>query len=284
MGLCHVFIIVDESFAYRCIGGMRMIIAVDCGRSYVKVITEGKSFLFPSKVSGWRKRNYRQELPGDLEMEYQGRRWFVGKLAEREGEFTRQAMQDSKAVEETLILTLTALHQAHAQGRITLVTGLPIGNFTDVEQKAIKRLLEGPHRVAVNGVERSFYVENVYSTIEGGGAFFSTPRMGLVRIIDIGAKTTNYATFRDKVFIDRESGTLPVGWETVKVSNIKEMADLIAGTLSKTWSSRDVVMLVGGMARKLEPYIREHFHHAFAVDDPQMANVRGYYEIGRAFL
>ena len=89
-------------------------------------------------------------------MEYQGRRWFVGKLAEREGEFTRQAMQDSKAVEETLILTLTALHQAQAKGRITLITGLPIGNFTDVEQKAVKRLLEGPHRVTVNGVERSF--------------------------------------------------------------------------------------------------------------------------------
>ena len=108
--------------------------------------------------------------------------------------------------------------------------------------------------------------------------------MGLVRIIDIGAKTTNYATFQDKVFIDRESGTLPVGWETVKVSNIKEMAGLIAGTVSKTWSNRDVVMLVGGMARKLEPYIREHFHHAFVVEDPQMANVRGYYEIGRALL
>ncbi|SFS81155.1 ParM/StbA family protein [Marininema halotolerans] len=261
-----------------------MIVAVDCGRSYVKVITEGHTFLFPSKVSSWRQRNYKQELAGDIELEYQGRKWFVGKLAEREGEFTRQAMQDSKAVEETLILMMAALHLAGARGRITLVTGLPIGNFTDVEQKAIKRLLEGPHVVSLNRAEKRFYVENVYTTIEGGGAFFSAPRMGLVRIIDVGAKTTNYATFRDKVFIDRESGTLPVGWETVKVSNIKEMADLIAGTVSKTWSERDIVMLVGGMARKLEPYLQDHFRHAFALENPQMANVRGYFEIGKAMI
>jgi plasmid segregation protein ParM len=261
-----------------------MIVAVDCGRSYVKVITEGKSFLFPSKVSMWRKRNYRQDLNGDIELEYQGRRWFVGKLAEREGDFARQAMQDSKAVEETLILTMTALHMAGAQGDVTLITGIPIGNFTDVEQKAIKRLLEGPHRVVLNNRERSFYVERVYTTIEGGGAFFSAPRMGLVRIIDVGAKTTNYATFRDKVFIDRESGTMPIGWETVKESNLKEMADVISGTVSKTWGSRDVVMLVGGMARKLEPLIQEHFVHAFSLEDPQMANVRGYYEVGKAMI
>jgi len=265
-------------------GGMSMIIAVDCGRSCVKVIAKGKHFLFPSKVSGWRKRNYRQELPEDIELEYQGRKWFVGKLAEREGEFTRQAMQDSKAVEETLILTMTALHLAGARGNVTLITGLPIDNFTDVEQKALKRLLEGPHQVKLNGRERSFYVKKVFTTIEGGGAFFSTPRMGLVRIIDIGAKTTNFATFRDKVFIDRESGTLPIGWETVKVTNIKEMADLITSTVSKTWGNQDVVMLVGGMARKLEPYFRDHFYHAFSVEDPQMANVKGYYEIGRAMI
>ncbi|MDR6224987.1 ParM/StbA family protein [Desmospora profundinema] len=261
-----------------------MIVAVDCGRSYVKVITEGKSFLFPSKVSGWRQRNYRHELSGDIELEYLGRRWFVGKLAEREGEFTRQAMQDSKAVEETLILTMTALHLAEAKGNVILVTGLPIGNFTDVEQKAIKRLLEGPHTVRLNGKERSFYVESVYATIEGGGAFFSAPRMGLVRIVDVGAKTTNYATFRDKVFIDRESGTLPIGWETVKVTNLKEMADLIASTVSKTWGNHDIVMLVGGMARKLEPFIQDHFRHAFSLEEPQMANVRGYYEVGKAMI
>jgi plasmid segregation protein ParM len=263
---------------------MEMIIAVDCGRSYVKVMTEEKTFLFPSKVSGWRKRNYRQEVDGDIELQYRGRKWFVGQLAEREGEFTRQAMQDTKAVEETLLLTLTAIHLAGGKGNVTLVTGLPIVNFTEEEKYAVKRLLQGHHHVEVNGQWKQFHIDRVYTTIEGGSAFFAEPRMGLVRIIDFGAKTTNYATFKDRVFIDRESGTIPIGWETAKESNVREMADLIASSVSKKWGADDVVLLVGGMAKKMEPHIQEHFRCALAVKYPQTANVRGYFAVGKAMI
>lgn len=261
-----------------------MLVAVDCGRSYVKVMTENRTFMFPSKISAWRKRNYRQELEDDLELTYRGGRWFVGKLAEREGEFTRQAMQDTKAVEETLLLTLTAIHQAGAVGNVTLVTGLPIANFTEKEREAVRRLLEGYHEVTVNGQFSRIRITRVYTTIEGGGAFFASPRSGLVRIIDVGAKTTNYATFNEKIFIDRESGTLPIGWETVRETNEREMADAIAGAVSKKWNSDDVVILIGGMANKLERYVQGHFRYAFAMSDPQTANVRGYYEVGKALI
>ncbi|TCP65424.1 ParM/StbA family protein [Baia soyae] len=261
-----------------------MLVAIDCGRSFVKVRTENRTFMFPSKVSGWRKRNYRQELEGDIELQYQGKNWFVGNLAEREGEFTRQAMQETKAVEETLLLALTGIHLSGAQGTVDLVTGLPISNYTEKERESVRKLLEGHHEVTVNGQTKRFYVQRVYTTIEGGGAFFSAPRSGLVRIVDVGAKTTNYVTFKDKVFIDRESGTIPVGWETVRESNAREMADMIAAHVSKSWNSDDVVLLIGGVALHLEPYIQSHFRYAFAMSDPQTANVRGYYEVGRALI
>ncbi|MBD1371208.1 ParM/StbA family protein [Hazenella sp. IB182357] len=261
-----------------------MLVAVDCGRSYVKVKTEFETFMFPSKVSVWRKRNFKQDLKGDMELSYRNQCWFVGALAEREGEFTRQAMQDTKAVEETLLLTLTAIHQAGGVGKITLVTGLPIGSYTDNEREALRNLLEGTHEVTVNDQVARFTIERVYTTIEGGGAFFSSPRSGLVRIVDVGGKTTNYVTFCDKVFIDRESGTLPIGWETVRESNEREMADLIAGTVSKTWHADDIVVLIGGMAKKLERHMQMHFRHAFAIQDPQMANVKGYFEVGKVMI
>lgn len=261
-----------------------MLVAVDCGRSFVKVMTDKGAFMFPSKISAWRKRNYRQELDGDIELAYMGKRWFVGNLAEREGEFTRQAMQDTKAVEETLILTLTAIHLTGVTREVILVTGLPIENYTEHERIAIKEMLEGTHELSVNGQPSKIKVKKVYTTIEGGGAFFSSPRSGLVRIIDVGAKTTNYATFKEKIFIDRESGTLPVGWETVRETNPREMADMIAGTVSKKWNADDVVVLIGGMATKLEPHIQEHFRYAFAMKNPQTANVRGYFEIGKALI
>jgi plasmid segregation protein ParM len=261
-----------------------MLVAVDCGRSFVKVMTEHRSFMFPSKVSAWRKRHFRQDLDGDMEVDYRGMRWFVGQLAEREGEFTRQAMQDTKAVEETLLLTVTAVHQAGGAGNVSLVTGLPIAHYTEKERGAVKRLLEGDHEVTVNGRTSRFRIQRVYTTIEGGGAFFADPRSGLVRIVDVGAKTTNYATFRDKVFIDRESGTLPIGWETVRESNEREMADAIAGTVSKKWRSDDVIILIGGMAKRLERYMQGHFRYAFAAQDPQMANVRGFFQVGKAMI
>lgn len=261
-----------------------MLVAVDCGRSYVKVMSEDEAFMFPSKISAWRRRNYRQDLDGDIELFYQGKRWFIGKLAEREGEFTRQAMQDTKAVDETLLLTLTAVHLAGGGDNVSLVTGLPIDNYTEHEREAVKALLEGTHEVTVNGKLNRIHIKRVYTTIEGGGAFFASPRSGLVRIIDVGAKTTNYATFKEKIFIDRESGTMPIGWETVRESDEREMADMIGGTVSKTWSSDDVVILIGGMAKRLEPFVQSHFRYAFAVNNPQTANVRGYYEIGKALV
>ncbi|MCS1350522.1 ParM/StbA family protein [Mechercharimyces sp. CAU 1602] len=261
-----------------------MIIAVDCGRSHVKVMTEKKTFSFPSKISTWRKRNFRQELEGDIELIYNDRCWFIGKLAEREGEFTRQAMQDTKVVDETLLLTLAAIHLAEGAGRIQLIMGLPIQNYNEGERVALRKLLEGMHEVSINGEMRKFQIERVYITIEGGSAFFTSPRMGLVRIVDVGAKTTNYATFKDKVFIDRDSGTLPIGWETVSESNVEEMANHIAGTVSKKWQAKDMVMLIGGVASKVEPHLQEHFPYAFTLDDPQMANVRGFFEVGRAMV
>ncbi|WP_124727779.1 ParM/StbA family protein [Staphylospora marina] len=261
-----------------------MLVAVDCGRSFVKVKTERNSFMFPSKVSAWRNRHYRQDLEGDMEVVYRGQRWFVGQLAEREGEFTRQAMQDTKAVEETLLLTVTAVHQAGANGNVDLVTGLPIIHYTEAERMAVRRLLEGDHEVTVNGRTARFRIRRVYTTIEGGGAFFADPRSGLVRIVDVGAKTTNYATFKDKVFIDRDSGTLPIGWETLRESNEREMADAIAAALSKKWHSDDVVVLIGGMAKRLERHMQGHFRHAFAARSPQMANVLGFYEVGKALI
>jgi plasmid segregation protein ParM len=261
-----------------------MLVAVDCGRSYTKVMSEDKAFMFPSKISAWRRRNYRQDLEGDIELVYQGRKWFVGKLAEREGEFTRQAMQDTKAVDETLLLILTAVHLAGGSNEVSLVTGLPIDNYTEHEREAIKELLEGEHEVTINGKLTRINIKRVYTTIEGGGAFFASPRSGLVRIIDVGAKTTNYATFKEKIFIDRESGTMPIGWETVRETDEREMADMIASSVSRKWSADDVVILIGGMAKRLEPFIQTHFRYAFAVNNPQTANVRGYFEIGKALV
>lgn len=259
-----------------------MLVAVDAGRSFVKTVTGNKKFIFPSKVSKARKRTFIQTLEHDIEITYQGKDYFIGQLAEREGSFTRQMMTESKVNTETLLLILTALFQAGAIGDVNLVTGVPINMYRDDERTRLRAKLEGEHEIVLNGTYRKIHIKKAAITIEGGAAYWIHKRMGTVRIVDPGARTTNYATFKDGVFIDRESGTIPKGWENVREADPEEMAAMIVGHLGGMWNTSDVVELIGGKAHELlEPFKQEGFSFTVAADHSQFANALGYYALGK---
>lgn len=259
-----------------------MLIAVDAGRSYVKTIVGNQRFVFPSKVSKARKRAFVQTLPEDMELRYLGKEYFIGQLAEREGSFTRQMMTESKVNTETLLLILTALFKAGAVGDVNIVTGVPINMYKEDERTRLRAKLEGEHEVILNGTYRKIHIRKAAITIEGGAAYWIHKRMGTVRIVDPGARTTNYATFKDGVFIDRESGTISKGWENVREADPEEMAAMIVGHLGGMWEPTDIVELIGGKATDLlEPFKQEGFSFAIASHDPQFANALGYYALGK---
>ena len=114
-----------------------MLIAVDAGRAFVKTVTGNQKFSFPSKVSKARKRTFVQTLEEDIELRYQGKEYFIGQLAEREGSFTRQMMTESKVNVETVLLILTALFKAGAIGDVKLVTGVPINMYKEEERDIV---------------------------------------------------------------------------------------------------------------------------------------------------
>jgi plasmid segregation protein ParM len=262
-----------------------MLVAVDAGRAFVKTVVGNRKFLFPSKVSKARKRTFVQTLEDDIEITYQGKDYFIGQLAEREGSFTRQMMTESKVNTETLLLILTALFKAGAIGDVYLVTGVPINMYRDDERAGLRSRLEGEHEIILNGTYRKINIRKVAITIEGGAAYWVHRRMGTVRIVDPGARTTNYATFKDGVFIDRESGTIPKGWDNVREADPEEMAAMIVGHLGGMWDPTDVVELIGGKAHELlEPFKREGFRFTTAFEDPQYANALGYYALGKELL
>jgi plasmid segregation protein ParM len=262
-----------------------MLIAVDAGRAFVKTVTGNQKFLFPSKVSKARKRTFVQTLEEDIELRYQGKEYFIGQLAEREGSFTRQMMTESKVNVETVLLILTALFKAGAIGDVKLVTGVPINMYKEEERARLRAKLEGEHEVVLNGTYRKINITKAAITIEGGAAYWVHRRMGTVRIVDPGARTTNYATFKDGIFIDRESGTLPKGWDNVREADPEEMAAMIVGHLGGMWSTTDVVELIGGKATELvEPFKHVGFIHSTTFDNPQFANALGYYALGKETL
>lgn len=262
-----------------------MLVAVDAGRAYVKTVTGNKQFIFPSKVSKARQRTFVQTLEEDMEIRYQGKDYFIGQLAEREGSFTRQMMTESKVNLETVLLIMTALFQAGALGEVKLVTGVPINMYKEEERTKLRSRLEGEHEIILNGTYRKIQVTRAAITIEGGAAYWIQRRMGTVRIVDPGARTTNYATFKDGVFIDRESGTIPKGWDNVREADPDEMAAMIVGHLGGMWSTTDVVELIGGKAPELaEPFKHVGFTYTTAFENPQYANALGYYALGKETL
>lgn len=266
------------------------LVAVDSGRAYTAVLATGKKpFEFISQIAPARKRNFRQDLSGDLEVRYGGKEWFVGQLAEREGDPERN-MLPTKVHDQTLIQTLVGIFLADIPGEITVITGVPIDQYHPTEIQGLKRLLEGIHDISVNGRHKQIVISKVGVTIEGAASWYNHRRGGVVRIVDPGARTCNYATFRDGTFISKESGTVPLGWKILAESGQDEAdPDVVAGQIithiGERWLPSDAVEVIGGSAAKLPgPLQKRGFIRAYAVDEPEFANVRGYYEVGKGMI
>lgn len=258
-----------------------MIVGLDVGRSAVKIVTGARVFSFPSYLGEWRERKLLNTFEDDLEVEFQGQRYFAGTLAQNESEFARSMMTDEKDHADTRLLALIALHGVGASD-VSLVTGLPVGLHDNARKQRMRELLLGRWEIIVNGERKTIYIHRVEVAVEGGAAFWIAPQGGLVRILDAGSKTVNYVTVRDQHFVDRESGTLPFGFDTNRSSDIRQMAARIAGELGKKWGNNDRIMIIGGRAAELQDYLHPYFPGAFAAKNPLFANATGFYQLGRS--
>lgn len=266
-----------------------MLFSVDPGRSHTKGKSDKGEIIFPSFVSKAIDLNYMpSSVLGDMILEHERGRFFIGDLARREGVMIRKAMLDTKVVDDTLFHVLGALYQMGVRdGKVRVVTGVPIRNYTTEEVTKLKKLLGGEHKFYMNGEKIQVTITDVYVTVECGAAFWLNPQKGVVRIIDAGAKTVNWATYEDGIFINRDSGTVDKGWDTNNYSDAENMAAMIIGEIGKGWDRRDKGIIIGGRiseAKGLEKHIREYFPNIRAYEDPQFATVRGYHEAARISL
>ena len=261
-----------------------MIVGLDIGRSSVKVYTAEKMDQFPSYIGEWRKRKLATEQKDDIEVEFQGEKYFAGALAQNESEFARSMMTEEKAHADTLLLALIALHRVTTEANI--ITGLPVYMHDQERKNALKQLLRGNGRwdITVNGVKKTISIPRIEVAVEGGAAFWSSPRDGLVRVIDAGSRTVNYVTLKDKRYVDRDSGTLPFGFGTTISGDLRQMAARIAGELGRKWRETDAVMVCGGRAEELAQELKLYFTGAECFTNPLFANAIGYYRIGRKLL
>ncbi|CAM3958647.1 hypothetical protein L1N85_00050 [Paenibacillus alkaliterrae] len=94
----------------------------------------------------------------------------------------------------------------------------------------------------------------------------------------------NYVTMRNKRYVDRDSGTLPFGFNTNKTDNPCQMAARIAGELGKKWATNDNVWVSGGRAKEMAELLRQYFPLVLTVENPIYANAIGFYRVGSGTL
>jgi plasmid segregation protein ParM len=266
---------------------MANIIGLDIGRSGVKVYTGTSMFTFPSIVGEGKSRNLRTDYgDGSFEVLFDGESYFVGDLAQHESDYWRAMLTDDKANRDALILALTAIARAKLTD-VTIVTGLPVAQHNEENKQRMRDLFHGKRGgiwdLTVNGERKLIRIVDVKVAVEGGGAFWSAPQDGLVRIIDAGSKTINFVTMRDTRYNNRESGSLDFGFSTVSSDNPRQMANRIAGSLGgRNWKAEDTVLVCGGRARELADLLSaEFFPRAIPMNNPLYANAIGFYHAGR---
>ncbi|MCM3599418.1 ParM/StbA family protein [Robertmurraya korlensis] len=266
-----------------------MIVGIDAGNYRVKVCGPQGLDIFSSTLGEFRERRIKN-TPGkdDMIFEFEGRKGFAGSLADAESEFGGSIMGDSKAHEDAKLRIFLALHRySQTTNQFQIIVGQPISKHTEEEKKRIKDMLKGSHEITVNDKTKVIRITHVEVAAEGGASFWSKPKDGLVRIIDVGSATVNCASLLNKRYIDKDSFTLPFGLNTVVSSDLSALARGIVTHTTKKWNNTDKGYLVGGAAEKLLPYIQQYYPNIEVMkpmlecgDDPIYANAIGFYKIG----
>lgn len=281
----------------------RLILGVDAGNYKAKVVGPYGVDSFRTAVCDWFERNVHEKFgEDDMEFEIDGRKGFAGSIAAYEDEFGGGSMfGESKAHEDNKIRILLALYRYitkyfPGEHAISLVTGQPIVSHKEDDKQTIRSMLLGPHEIFVNGRTQRLNIMDVGVAPEGSAAYWSNPKVGTLRIIDIGSGTVNAATIIDKHHVNNASGTFNFGMETVSDrSDIARIArGIIRSTTELKWKKTDKVFVCGGVAEVILPHITEHYQNVHILVpqyrigegkaqplNPVYANAVGFYELAK---
>lgn len=265
------------------------IIGIDAGNYETKVCTSEGINSFPSDIGEYRDRKLIETFSkDDIVWEYKGTKGFGGTLAKFESEFNGTIKGKTKAHSEAILRVLIAIHM-YGKENNSIIIGQPIETHEENEKNKIKQALKGSHTIKVNEVEKTFLIDKVEVAPEGASAILSNPVKGLVRVIDIGSGTTNFATLRSLKRIDKSSFTEQIGMEIMRNKSAEEMAKGIYKILSATWNSNDEIYLTGGGAEKVFPYLSEYLSKLKILKpriensffNTKYSNVIGFYRIAK---
>lgn len=267
------------------------VIAIDNGGSSTCIVTKTTQENFPSVKGLYGNRKLitiNNAVRYDYVVDYKGKKYVMGTLAKYDCPYPLQMHTDTKQNIFFDLSVLVAIHQFGYEFNYIIVSA-PISMYNEEEKFGIIQRLLGEHMLSVNGKNKKFTIMDVKVAPESAVAFWVEEPVGKNRFIDLGSRTIGYATtiYEGGVnrFIDSESGTFKgKGLEVLNNSyNHAALADYICGRLLSIWDKNDNVFLLGGGAldKTLVEQIKNYFPKAKVMNNPQMANALGMYNLGK---
>ncbi|HSH53129.1 MAG TPA: ParM/StbA family protein [Bacteroidales bacterium] len=267
---------------------MKMILGIDAGNYETKVCTGSDVYAYLSDIGEYRKRRLDDKFSDDdMVWEYNGEKGFAGTLARFESEFGGTIKGKSKNHSDAFLRVLIAVYR-YGNKDNHIIIGQPIDSHVEEEKIEMKRALKGRHELKINGKVKEFNILNVEIAPEGASALLSNPVDGLVRVIDIGSGTTNFATLYNLKRIDKDSFTESIGTEVTRTKDPKRMADKIYKIISGAWDKNDIVYLTGGGANQVYSHLLEYMDNCKVIKPKidnnrivrtKFANAIGFYRI-----
>jgi plasmid segregation protein ParM len=268
------------------------ILGIDAGNYSTKVCNGEKVFSFPSDIGEYRERRLEESFSNDdIIWEYNGEKGFAGTLAKYESEYGGTVKGKTKANNEAVLRILIALFK-YGENNNKIIVGQPIDYHLEKEKNKLKDLLKGCHQLIINGEQKDIMIDAVEVAPEGPSAMLSNPKNGLIRVIDIGSGTTNFATLVDLKRIDKGSFTEQIGTEIMRNKDPKEMAKGIYKIVSGTWGINDDIYLTGGGADQIQQHLKEFLPNSQILKpklgnsliNTKYANSIGFYQIAKGLF
>lgn len=189
---------------------MAKIIAMDNGKAEGKVKCGEKELVITNRYSLGNADEYFNGTD-TYNVTYNGENYILG----RKG--TKSDKLEGKASEFHKISTLACITRFIEPGieeDIILMYGESVDSYYDEDNKnAIISLLEGKHKITVDGLEYKINITYVHVLPEGLGHILQDLKnnMGIQYVIDLGGTTMNFLSVKDGAPIRDESFSLAVG-------------------------------------------------------------------------
>lgn len=294
------------------------IIGADIGRGYAKGYSEIngmiKETLFKSVISEGRDLEFKDYEDPKM-IEFEGENWFIGLLAEKEGQTAIRNSKDSKVSQTVRILLAAILNDIAVEDHVKIILGVPYKSFKKSELSKVIETYKGKMikvRDKINGGIKEIIIDEIIIARESDAALYWEVRNNKnndkpVGLVSVGFRTTEFSYFdKGLKFNDKKSDSIEFGNRSV-MSNVKDQlldkgitkdlneidssddyekmkkkayaiaSENIAQQIEDKWInlSEMDIFIAGGTSLNMS------FDEQFKlVEDPQMATAKGLYLMG----